>query len=758
MIALATRLAPRGSAARDLVAMWLTFAALFAYLDVPLQHAPLFATNLVLQSSLGGIVIVLLLRSSEPSLLLLCGPGLILGGALSFTMFQLSGRGSIGVSSTLAAGVAATLLLLRSRDTSATDDPRWWLLGQLTGMGCLAIAAEFTELLPLVVSLLIAGVVLAPGQSTKLMMRWTVVVLVGVTATFTVIIRNDDWWMVTDDYQFLEVLTRHITVAGPTATWGVESFAEYHWLSYGWAGILGSLSGGPQPFVTLTRVMPVVYSISLASSLLMIAKYILRGQRRAQIFLAVWSVIAVGNFEWTGTSTGGVFSVLAAGLATGMLVAQSRPTLTVAVPLLALFSTITALTKAPAVLGVALAMLAVVIGILGNGLSNPRRRLLTTAVGLAACLGIVMALIWTFGNVSDNRVQFVFRSYSLGQLSEFGPSFSGPALVLKRLFIWFPVMCGLAVTLRGARKSEYSAQWISMTLGVFAVTGLLIEVFVQSRANIFEYFSEPMYFLASLSLIHLGWLARSPRSSLVKGPKETLILIVSLSVGVLWGSASVREVFWDAITALVSDGASLKVELLKFATTDSRLAPVVVAAAAVAATGSRRRQRLFVPILQISLVTLSIGNLARPAIVDYREGTSTESRELIMGSDSVRITGEWLNTFTETSDLIATNHRADAGRTSEVDFALAVWARREFLSLGRTISTSDASIERTQASLASDEFANRPSRDSCERMRAYGVDWYVVNLERTEQRDWSICARQVFVEREFVVLALGSGK
>jgi len=751
MTAVLGRASLRGEAARDLVAVWLTITAVLTYLDVPLRHSPLFAANIVLQASLGMLVITRLLRGVAPSLLLLCGPGLILGGALSFAIFQIVGRGTLGVVITLAVGVSAKLVLLTSQEPHEIVAPRWWLLGQLLGMAMLAITTEFTELLPLTAMLLTTGIILSPSKSRDMRTRWATIGLAATVAISFVFLRDDNWWVITDDYQFLEVLTRHVTVSGPNAAWGVESFARYHWLSYGWAGILDLLGGGPEPLVTLTRVMPIVYSIALAASVALIAHIFLHGQTKATVFIGAWSVIAVGNFEWTGTSTGGVFSVLASFVAVGVLVSKVQPSVSRSLFLLLAFAGITSLTKAPALLGITLATMTVASGLIGRRFRSHSKCLVVTALGLVVSLSLCVIVVWLFGRVTDDRIQLALKSYSLGQLSEFGASFSAPTLIFKRLFIWFPISYCLIMTLGRFRKSTFSAQWAAMSLGALAIGGLFVEVFVQGRANTSEYLSEPLYFLASLSLIQFGSFTTKRFTTVPTDFTEKYLLILLLSLGLLWGSTSIREVFWDAITALVSDGPSLKVELLKFASADSRLGAVVVAITVLGATNLRRK---VTRLLLITLVILSVGNLAQPAIFDFRHDLSAARKDLIMGSDSVRSTGVWLNTFTGKSDLIATNHRADSDRSGEVDFALAVWARREFLSLGRQLSTTDVSDARLQATLISDDFANLPNATNCKSMRDYGIGWFVVDLRLTDNRDWSVCAEEVFSAGEFIVLAI----
>ncbi|MFM7891253.1 MAG: hypothetical protein ACKO8V_05075, partial [Actinomycetota bacterium] len=107
MTTFSSRITTRGPAVRDLAAIWIVVTAVLTYLDVPLQHAPLFAINLVLQASLGVAVITYLLKGVAPSLLWLCGPGLVLGGALTFAIYQVFGRGTIGAGVSVSTGIAA---------------------------------------------------------------------------------------------------------------------------------------------------------------------------------------------------------------------------------------------------------------------------------------------------------------------------------------------------------------------------------------------------------------------------------------------------------------------------------------------------------------------------------------------------------------------------------------------------------------------------------------------------------------------------
>ena len=143
MTAFTSRTLARHASLLDLAAIWVTLTATLAYLEVPLVNAPLFATALVLQAALGTVVITRLLKGAQPSLLMLLGPGLILGGALSFAIFQVVGRGIVGVVASTLAGLASMTMVGRPLLPELQLIPRWWMLGQLVGVGMLAIASEF---------------------------------------------------------------------------------------------------------------------------------------------------------------------------------------------------------------------------------------------------------------------------------------------------------------------------------------------------------------------------------------------------------------------------------------------------------------------------------------------------------------------------------------------------------------------------------------------------------------------------------------
>jgi len=146
----------RGVAGREVLLLAGVLAVVFAYLEVPVWNAVLFAVAVVLQAAFGTVVLTRLLTGLGSSLTLLLGPGLIVGGALSFAVFQLVGRGWFGIVAVTLVGGWSVVLLSGAADWQMSTQ-RLWMIGQVLGLGALALTWEFGELLPVAVAFFFLG-------------------------------------------------------------------------------------------------------------------------------------------------------------------------------------------------------------------------------------------------------------------------------------------------------------------------------------------------------------------------------------------------------------------------------------------------------------------------------------------------------------------------------------------------------------------------------------------------------------------------
>jgi len=749
--ALLDRVSLRGEAARDVVAVWLTITAVLTYLDVPLRHSPLFAANIVLQASLGMLVFTWLLRGVAPSLLLLCGPGLILGGALAFAIFQVTGRGLVGVTVTTLTGAGAVVLLLRSDAPYEALDSRWWMLGQLIGLGVLATTSEFTELIPVAAILFALGYINGLRQGRFGWIRIPSVALAAVAVIALGFARKEYWWLITDDYLFFEVLSRHITESGPFADWGVGNFGRYHWLSYGWSGLLNTLSLEPPPLTTLTRVMPITYSLSTAASLTFIMNRLLRNKPTARTLLPIWVIIAITPLDWSGTSTAGVYAALTTLIATIISVRRDHAPRLGGLTLLSFGLVVVLLTKVSAVVS-ALIVLAVAL----NHIIT--RDIERSAIRRLAWLGGVGLIVTSTGVLLSTMSRFVGEfvlvsiNPGLGQLSWFGKRFAAPALMLRQAWLWIAfILLSSNIAMKPTIRRLYPS-WLVPVVGLGLSLGLATELSISANANGYEYFSRPLYFIASIGLMMALFIERGQgeHGSNVSLVKVTVVIIGG---GFIWGPLQASGNFWDSLGTILVINPSLKLELLRFVTSDSRFLGSLIALV-VWLFGYRKRHLTYA--FLTSLTVLSMLNLSASAISDFRRGIEPSELLTLLGSPQHKTVGVWLNENSLRHDLVATNISISGGEeTSDniTNWDLALWSQREFLILApRQLGGSQS--KKLEAMALSESFAISPSAATCRSLSQRGVRWYVVDLRLTTQRDWSICTSKAFTRENLVILKL----
>jgi hypothetical protein len=722
-----------------------------AYLDVPIVNAPLFATALVLQAALGTWCVTKLLKGVQPSLLMLVGPGLILGGAVSFAIFQVVGRGVVGVVITTLAGLGSFGLLMRSAAPEVAIEPRWWMLGQICGLGALAITPEFGELLPVAATLFGLGFLTnraKPRVGRFALIGYVVGAVVIVAAFF---LRQDYWWLVTDDYLMLEVIARHLTIEGPFKPWGVNSFLNYHWLSYGWSGLLDLLGGSPEPLVTLTRVMPILYSLSMASSLTLIAKRLRASSVTMIAMISVWAVVAVGRFEWTGTSTGGVYAVLSAVFALNLVAERSKKSQLGAVTLLILSFLIVTFTKLPSIFLLLLGLLMLIPEVVSALIGESPLVRYGRIVGLIAAGPIVILTVWAFGNYLDGRIRLTTMNPGLGQLAFTGRPFVGPTLLLNQLWLWTCVGFALWSNLRARGNSLRNSSWLIVTSSVSLLCALVLEMSLSGATNTYTYFSGPFYFVASFSILVIG---SQVESKAAFDHIDVILTVTLVIVGLIWILTDVSTVLWNTVGLIVDINDPVRIELLKFFTSDGRFGIALVATIffLIFFITSQASMRVVFPFL-LALCVMTMYGLSPGSRESIQNEVSWKQVTTDLGSESQREIGEWLHLNTNSRDLIATNYLFEETAGSVSDYALAVWAQREFLVLGPQLGYGTTPA-RSEAFALSRSFSDEPSEFNCAQLATRDVRWFVIDDRLTSNRDWSVCAEQAFSDGNFVVLRL----
>ena len=725
---------------RQLSIVWMGLVIVFAYMGVAPINSALFATGVILHASIGLVALRTLHPKTPVSLTMFLGPSLIVGGAVSFVLFQAVGRGVIGFAANASAGAIATIYILRNEPVAGDED--WTeqsFFGILT-VGALVLTSEFAELIPAVFALALVylSVFLGSNRPELLISRFALLATALVLFAWSVVIRNEYWWIITDDYKFFQVVTQHITAHGVFEKWGAHDLSRYHWLSYGWSGILDGFGGSPEPLVTLTRVMPVVYSVSMAASLLLFGS-ILANRVKVTVTCAGTALLiaALNPLDWSGTSTAAAYAVLAG---MGAVVAESlrqQLTMTRRLTMYVVFLPIVAFTKLPSVIASLLAILTLEI-VLAMRQKWKLSVALIPALSMLCLLGAMSSLLVLSSITPLFSITRV--NPQLGQIAWFGPDFAALALLLQRTPIWFLAIAIVIAAKSGQdqRTTNNSQHLLAIACLAFVPTAVLLDAVITANADNHRYFSGPIWFLSSVSILAVDSIHKYSNEC---GRRSRLFAITTavVAVGIIYQYLGQR--FWESLVAIAPEGRKLQVVLLQFVTSDTRVATSLMLVSLLIAIIAIRRRRVNVLMVNtaggavVGLVLLSALLLAPEAVPSRQLPRSAAELEIYLGSEASRSVGTWLRVNTERGDLVATNHLRDSSGGFLDDFSMAMWSNREFLVLGPRFGGGTKEV--LDAVQLSDSFAKTGSDQSAQRLRSLGVRWFIVDTELTKLQTWS---------------------
>ena len=739
------------SAISELLLLIGVLATSFAYLDVPLWNALLFSVAVVSQAAFGTVILTRILKGFPASLLLLLGPGLILGGALSFALFQIFARGVLGLVVVVMVGVASVVYLLRTPNWQPLGSERIWILGQVVGLAALALTWEFPELLPVAIAFFILGFVTGGMFTTPKWAQRVAIAIAAVVIITPLFFRQEFWWMVTDDYKFFEMLSQHITNSGPFADWGATNFSRYHWLSYGWTGLLNEFGGRPETFTTLTRVMSLVYSVALAGSLVQMAGYLNKTRNWSLGLVPVWAILAINRLDWSGTSTAGVFAVVAATAVVILLALDTTQSFVRRIFIYTLFGGITVLTKLPSLFTVAIIIFCAELFILTRRFARRPRILVLLFGGAIASLSII-PLIWLASKIVDG---FAFAEVNpgLGQIATYGPGFAFLLISLKRLWLIVPVVAMVVLALSSGKRPACELPTDLFLLGTAPIVflGVLMDTIMTGNANTFEYFSEPMYFVASLVL--MGILASDAAVLPPARNMRMFCLLVTCvaTLGFLWVRLGLAEKIWGVAQSQLGQDTSIPQSL----SIDSRIGAVAIAIVILSASTRIKwlASLLVVVSLLVSLSILTLYGYWNSAVSEFQREREPSEITANFGSPNSQSVGRWLQSNTSIRDLVATHSLFNSSSGEPLsDFSLAAWSKREFLVLGPRFL---GDYSRLSSELdVSQQFGYAPSQTEAEQLRQWGVKWFVVDRLNSPFNDWEQAWDVQYANEHFFVVKL----
>jgi hypothetical protein len=739
MSSIVVRISLRASS-RNVWAIGLGLTLTFFYLAVPVVNALLFALALALQAVLGTAVITSVLRGVKVSLFMMCGPGLLLGGAVSFMVFQIVGRGAVGILATLLTALfGLSRFVGRSVEESSPDSVAAKLV-TLGGLTALALSAEFPWLLLAAISLFGLAALTGSRTAAGRYQRGITFTLSSALLVAALFLRGRHWWLITDDYLFFEVIANHLTNSGPFAQWGSLDFSRYHWLSYGWSGLLDTIALTPDTLTTLTRVMPVVYGLAFVSSALLIIEHVVDTRDFSSVTaLPAWVFVSAFQLDWSGTSTAGVMAVVLGLVALLPTMVTSNQSLARRLFVYASFGVIALLTKAPSVL--TLPLLFATAEVMGSRWGRDRMKLiLTTMVACMAALALLPVFESVVGGFSiewgEQRGDDLSRSGLLNTLITLVGR-SGWLIMLTCLAWW--------VWFAGVRNRPDSRSSLAiLALSPAILVAVAMDALVVGISNTNEYFSGPFYLVALLPLLTMVPDLRFQTST---QNALRLPLVWASLAGVSAGSALV----FKSIPLPPIAGAGVASSLLA----DGRVLLGVIILVAVLSKVCRPSEIITLPVIALFIVIIAWG-IAPTVSGILKDGISpsysvTELNSLT-GPPDAHTAGEWLKKNSRQDAIMATNSLRTKEGDLGGDFSLAAWSGREFLVMGPSLSFD--SLSTSNAIELSESFATQPSTSSARQLAELGVEWFVVDLDKTTLRDWEPYAETTAMTWRFWILRL----
>jgi hypothetical protein len=679
----------------------------------------------------------------------------IVGGAASIALFQLLGRGSLATVTTLSVGLLAAAWATRRAPEYVAEGNGLWLTALVASAAAISLAWEFEPLLPVVLALILACASCVTNTSPWHILRWPAFVISVVLMAISFVQRSGNWWYITDDYAYFEVITNHLTRSGPFADWGLINFTKYHWLSYGWSGLLNHLAGSPETFTTLTRVMPPTYSASFAASSVLIVRMLLGKRIRSwQGAAAVWTIALLNPLDWSGTSTAGVYAVLLAFLVTLGVAIEQRIGLRRRLVVYAILLPIAALTKVPSVF--AIGIFALIAELLLHVNLPLKRRGIYIAFAVATAILLTVPFLFLLGWIADFYSVGGFNP-NLGQLAQTGTLFSLLVVALQRM----PTLTNCLVAIfalfigSSAKRGYTDRPKMSLLALSFFGIGCCLQVVIVGNANVADYFGGPFFLLASLGVV----IGLSQVDSIIVAQQTTRVVRNALLLacgGFVW--TQIHLLFWDGLRELSSyPPFALRVELLRFATATSQFGASLLTLLLVGIASLRkRREHSRVPILLLSFTTALVPLyfiMQQPRMMEALTRNGPTAVRLRIEDSDLRAAAKWIDKNTPERSTVATNalYDYDIGGTFD-DFLLGAWSEREVIALGPKYFYER--FDMTEARAASLLFATAPNEKSFRLLSALGVEWFVVDLSRTDRREWQPFANIVHRSGKYLILRL----
>lgn len=300
---------------RDVMVLVVATACVLALLGLPI-HTALLTSLVIAALCVAGICVLSGCLPNVPwSIDWLIGPGFAVGVVFWVLAVQLLGSGP--PTNVMVLGAISVIALRGLYTRSHAPSSAGWptaatRLLQLFGFAFFIVSREWHWMSIVGVLLVCAGLI---GDGRRYRHR-VIAVPVTLTASLVLItgirLAGDFWWVITDDYSYLEALRVHLSTWGIWTAWGPTSIASYHWLSPAWVGQVTEVTLADD-WVVATRVAPIVFAVSIAAVTMCLVNHFSRRAFRSRdgttLTVLLTFIFLVLGVDLSGTSTFAVFSI-----------------------------------------------------------------------------------------------------------------------------------------------------------------------------------------------------------------------------------------------------------------------------------------------------------------------------------------------------------------------------------------------------------------------------------------------------------------
>jgi hypothetical protein len=608
------------------------------------------------------------------------------------------------------------------------------------------------------------------------------IVAISVALFWSIQIRPSFWWQMSREQPFLETIATSVSKFGSFKNILATGFTiNYHWLSYGWSGLLTKQTEADL-FLIQTKVLPVALAIACALIIFALAKALQASDTAAFIALALLVTYeTVPTWGW-GFHLGQIHSssnFFAQFLLIAFFVSFVRyfhDSLKQSPILPAILLSAVLVTKSShglLILGALTSLL--FLQIISRRSSKKTARLLLASFPL--CVAIYFIYFIKTG-MKSSLGYFTFVWEQQGELRDFAnmkPWFTLAAIILVFGLGGYQFI----LTTFSIKKIFKELNPVATFSALFALIGLGATSFLDFSGDN----SEQLYFLQAVSflpiVVFVVELTKKEIRIYVNKSKYLFVFIIGFISG-----ASLEFI------PNLNSGSKIAISLRLFRSLVV-LIPLGVSILIYLVVRQRKPKTVVLSIsvlVLISFASTSFGIFSNN-IVERQSRTYAERTRQKLSMDQLfangsRDVGTWIRANSAESDIFASNFFCDdmkcsgdgwfeqsigntphkftpAGYGTYTGFRswsveLALESQRQFLiqayvNFWQYESPPDWLRERVDASV---EFADSPSVQTFDYLKAKRVTWFVVDLESTTNRNWNEFATEMYSNDRFLVLKL----